>query len=484
MFSVAFRYGLESLLLAAILIGDAGVARAAHMSMGFRTGEVTQNSAIVWTRITKDAERNWQGFRDPKKREPRVAEYVASPVKVDDREGAAPGAAGQVRLIYSPNADFANPATTEWTTVEAGHDYVHQFRLTGLRPATRYNVKVEARDSAADPVSATASGSFLTAAAANRWQDVKFGVVTGQSYWDLDHRDGYHIYPAMGKLNLNFLVSTGDTVYLDSESPRARTVGLARYHWQRMYSLPRHVEFHRTVPGYWEKDDHDAWCNDCWPTMKAPWMSPLTFKQGLEIFREQVPMGESTYRTIRWGSGLQVWLVEGRDFRSPNTMPDGPDKVIWGKEQLAWLKRTVLASDADFRVLISPTPIVGPDRPKGKNDNHSNKAFAHAGNHFRDWTQQNELKNFYICCGDRHWQYMSVDIKTKLREFSCGPASDIHASGSPGRDPAIQPFHREKGGFLSVEVFKENDVPTVAFQFRDVHGEVVYEYKSATHRRP
>ena len=86
----------------------------------------------------------------------------------------------------------------------------------------------------------------------------------------------------MQKLKLDFLILTGDTVYLDSESPRARTVELARYHWQRMYSLPRHVEFHRHVPGYWEVDDHDAWVNDCWPTMRARWMNPLTISLYLQ----------------------------------------------------------------------------------------------------------------------------------------------------------------------------------------------------------
>jgi len=54
---------------------------------------------------------------------------------------------------------------------------------------------------------------------------------------------------------------------------------------------------------------------------------------------------------------LQIWLVEGRDFRSPNTITDCPDKSIWGKEQKEWLKKTLLESDAIFKLLISPTPI-------------------------------------------------------------------------------------------------------------------------------
>lgn len=447
------------------------------MGMGFRVGEVTHDSAIVWTRVTKEAQRVWDGYREPKKRVARVEQFTPPTVAVEQREGAAPGAEGQVRVVYSTNEDLSNNSATKWMTVSAADDFIHQFHLEGLTAGTRYYLRVEARPSSGAKTTAQTTGSFGTPATADAWQDVSFGVVTGQSYWDLDHREGYHIYPAMQKLKLDFLVPTGDTVYLDSEAPRARTIPLARYHWQRMYSLPRHIEFHRHTPGYWEVDDHDAWANDCWPTMKAKWMNPLTFEQGFDIYREQVPMGNKTYRTIRWGNGLQVWLVEGRLYRSPNNMADGPQKTIWGKEQLAWLKRTITASDATFRVLISPTPIVGPDRDRGKNDNHANLAFAHEGNAFRSWTKEQGLKNFYTCCGDRHWQYMSIEPKSGLREFSCGPASDVHAGGNP-KQPDWQPFLRVKGGFLSVSVRKEDGKPTIAFRHHDVHGKVVHEFMS------
>ncbi len=98
-------------------------------------------------------------------------------------------------------------------------------------------------------------------------------------------------------------------------------------------------------------------------------------------------MGSSTYRTIRWGQDLQIWLVEGRDFRSPNDAPDGPDKTIWGKEQLAWFQSTVTNSDATFRILISPTPIVGPDHlwKSGTIDNLVAEGRAYEGNLLREF---------------------------------------------------------------------------------------------------
>ncbi len=60
-------------------------------------------------------------------------------------------------------------------------------------------------------------------------------------------------------------------------------------------------------------------------------MGELTFAEGQNIFRQQTPVPAGLpYRTVRWGRDLQVWIVEGRDFRSANTMADGPAKTIWG----------------------------------------------------------------------------------------------------------------------------------------------------------
>ncbi len=483
------KFHVISLSLGLLLLSiRAPAATSAQLAMGFKVGEVTQNSAIVWTRVTQSARRKEPGYREPEKREPRVNDFTPYATPVTEREGAVPGAIGEVRVIYreaqsGTDNEAGNDAgmATPWKRVVPEKDFACQFELIGHKPDTRYTLSVEARPAADEKVSTSASGSFRTAAAADQWQDVDFGVITGQSYWDLDDPRGFHIYPAMQTLRLDFLVPTGDTVYYDSEAPRARTIELARHHWHRMYSLPRLVEFHRFTPGYWEKDDHDCWCDDCWPTRNVGWMSPFTFAEGQRVFREQVPMGQKTYRTVRWGRGLQIWLVEGRDFRSANDLPDGPEKSIWGRAQRDWLEKSILASDASFRVLISPTPIVGPDRG-AKADNHANAAFAFEGNRFRRWTRENRLDNFFVCCGDRHWQYMSIDPETGLHEFSCGPASDEHAGGSPGHDPDVQPFHRVKGGFLSVSVRKENNRAAIAFRHHNVRGNVVHEYASVAGR--
>ena len=77
-----------------------------------------------------------------------------------------------------------------------------------------------------------------------------------------------------------------------------------------------------------------------------------------------------------------------------------------------------------------------------------------------------------MICGDRHWQYHSVHPETGLHEFSAGPASDEHASGSPGLDPRYHRFHRVQGGFLAVTAERDGGTSRITFEHRDVKGGV------------
>jgi len=118
--------------------------------------------------------------------------------------------------------------------------------------------------------------------------------------------------------------------------------------------------------------------------------------------------------------------------------------------------------------------VVGPDRAKGKNDNHANKAFAFEGQWLRGFMA--DQKNMFVVCGDRHWQYVSVCPQTGLWEFSQGPGSDKHAGGWKPDD--LRPEHRflrVKGGYVAVEVNRENELPMIRFTHYDVEGKSVHE---------
>ena len=454
-------------------------AAGPYFATGIKIGEVDSTSALVWVRLTERETRVGSDAPIPEvmymddetgalvERQGRsdMIPVVSYPdgSDIDTIEGAVPGAAGTVRLKYGETG------TDGWTEVgpvgvNPYRDYTAQIPLSGLTPATDYALEVTSNGGE------TITGGFRTAPTADSETAITFVVTTGTAYPDRDAGDeGYHMYSGMAALEPDFFVHTGDVLYYDYF---AKSEALARWHWARMYSLPSNVKFHRSVASYFMKDDHETLVNDCWPGMQTRFMGDLTFQQGLDIFREQVPMGARTYRTVRWGRDLQVWMVEGRDFRDPNHGPDGPSKSIWGFEQKNWLKRSMAQSDAAFRVLISPTPIVGPDRER-KSDNHSNDVYASEGREVRAFLAS--LKNAYVVCGDRHWQYVSVDTVTGLKEYSCGPASDQHAGGWSQDD--VRPEHEYlnvTGGFLSVTVARENGTPVLTATHHDEFGEVLH----------
>lgn len=451
-----------------LLAADDATSNPPHQATGVKVGEITDHSAIVWTRLTAKATRNNDGVVIPGRVGKKGPQKVTA--SADQIEGACPGAAGRVRVRYGTRDDLSDAVATDWVDLTDATDFTHHFSLAGLKPATKYFYATETAGKGGTPRHGELRGQFETAPVATSPSDMTFCVMTCQAYPDRDHVDGHNIYPSMLSLRPKFVCLTGDVVYYDSDEPRAVNASLARLHWERMFSLPRQAELLRNTGSYWLKDDHDTLSDDSWP---GKTLGMLSFAEGQRIFREQTPMSEKGYRTFRWGRDLQIWLTDGRDYRSPNTLPDGPDKTIWGKEQKEWFERTVKESNATWKILVSPTPLVGPDRVN-KNDNHSNRGFSHEGNEIRRWLQANVPDNFFVVCGDRHWQYHSVHPETGVQEFSVGAASDEHAGGSPGEDKTYHRFHRVKGGFLSVTLRPEQNDSVLTFEHRDVFGAVVY----------
>ncbi|HOC69250.1 MAG TPA: alkaline phosphatase D family protein [Candidatus Hydrogenedentes bacterium] len=455
----------------------AAAADAVYMANGIKMGEVTPDSVLVWTRLTRAAERNADGapFPEVAGKERAGGDLSVTDITggraLEDMEGAAPGAPGLVRVTYWPEEAPESKVQSDWQPVDDDRDYTRYFPLTGLNPGTGYVALVEGKPVADGEVTCRVEGRFRTAPLPEEPAEVNFVVVTCGDYPRRDDPDrGHKIYDAMLKLDPDFFVHTGDIEYYDKALPWGPAPELARFKWNRFYAMPFQRTFHRNVASYFMKDDHDTLMNDCWPGQRY---GALTWEQGLALFREQAPVGEKPYRTFRWGKDLQIWLVEGRDFRSPNTMRDGPDKSIWGPEQKAWFKRTVQESDATFRVLISPTPLVGPDR-ENKNDNHANEGFAHEGKELRQFMAARG--NMIVINGDRHWQYVSVDDDTGLREFGTGPHSNEHASGWKQED--VRPEHQYlklQGGFLQVNVIREEGIPKMILRHRDVDGTICNE---------
>ena len=481
------------------LTGIAGLALGSRLraaaedppfnAAGERVGEVTADSAIVHARLTAAPTRNNRGYSFPvhthnlSTMNQLLQIRMPEKMQVSDLEGSCSGKSGRARVHYGPDPQLAGALATPWVDVGSKTDFTHQFALKGLKPGTPYYYSLETASAAGSGTRRGVTGQFGTAPAPGDWRPVKFLVLSCQDYACRDHVDGFRTYQSMNRLGADFMASVGDNVYYDLDLPFATSVEIARFHWHRMYSQPLLMDLFRKMPGYWLKDDHDSFEDDDWPTRPPQRVAPMTYRDLSPVFAEQIPMGPSTYRRVRWGKGLEVWFTESRDFRSPNLDPDGPGKTIWGAKQKEWLKRTLLESDADFRVLVSPNCLVGPDVSHGKDfkypgggaDSHGDLGYGHEGREFRQWLRDNKLTNFITINGDRHWQYHSVDPEFGVREFCCGAVTDSHSVKGEKYDAKYHKFLRLKGGFISVALNGTRQNPQLTVRIHDVEGKAVFE---------
>jgi alkaline phosphatase D len=486
------KTGTRSLLpLPALLLGllSSAVAAEVHQATGFKVVNVTSSSAEVWTRVTLRAAANPANGPLPRVEvfeaktgqpvalrenrmfpDARITVQMPPGLDLTAAGGAAPAAAGQTRVRFRVQG-AAQWAETPWRDAGMERDGIVLHALPGLLPAARYELVVQARRNASDGGPDEQAGEFKTAPLPTQSERVVFCVMTCQKYERQDRPDGLAIYPAMGALRPDFFVNTGDVVYFDHGPVIALTPALARYHWARMFALPTLRDFHRNHSSFFMKDDHDTLANDCGPASRS---GELTYAEGVRIFREQTGLPAVANRTFRWGRDLQVWLMEGRDYRTPDREASrGSAPTLWGREQIKWLGETLAASNATFRVILTTVPVVGPDR-SNKDDNYANAGFAVEGNEVRALLARH--RNLTVITGDRHWQYVSVDPTTSVNEWSVGPATAAHAGGWDEKTP--RPEHRflrtGHGGFLSGVVTPTATGASLELRLHDTDGRVVY----------
>ena len=466
----------EALLVLAVWPASAWAAEPITLGQGLMAAEATENSVVLQARLTRGQ---------------------------DLAGGDLPGAQGQGRFELAAAEDFAQARTGDLLTARAESDFILRCSFDGLKPGTRYYYRLVYGPAGEAPQKTSPVCTFRTLSGAAGEGEYRLAVVTGMNYAFFhdghkggrdsnvpkeQRRIGYPGLAAMAGLKPDYFIGTGDNVYYDHPGgPKSAVEEVQmRRKWHEQFSQRRYIDLFARTATYWEKDDHDFRYNDSDLTGDKP----PSVELGLRIFSEQLVLPKTPYRTLRVNKHLQIWLLEGRDFRSPNAMPDGPDKTIWGKQQQQWLQRTLAESDAAYRVVVSPTPLIGPDTVS-KRDNHVNpRGFRHERDAFFAWLKDKGLTSkpqpgrpqVLLVCGDRHWQYHAVD-PSGMEEFSCGALVDENAvTGSfPGQPKSSDPegtirhlYHprQAQGGFLMMTIQAGGKL---AMEFYDTAGKKQYE---------
>jgi alkaline phosphatase D len=281
---------------------------------------------------------------------------------------------GDVNVAYGPAGQ--PPTAKASMAVTEATDLTGKVRLSGLTPATRYAYRVRSRG-------IDAAGEFVTAPAAEIPARVRFLWSGDLGGGKLCRRteDGYKIFRAMAASKPDFFLFVGDTIYADHRCggpgmvPGTDFVAttLRGYHAKHRYNRedPAATAFYASVAVLPIWDDHEV-RND-FSGSDEPLM-PIGRQAFLDYWPIVPPAEEPgrLYRNFRWGRLLEVFILDTRQYRSPNRDPDGPGKTMLGAAQRRWLLDAVTASTTAWKVIVSSVPLSVPTGPPAAHDSWSN----------------------------------------------------------------------------------------------------------------
>lgn len=325
---------------------------------GVMSGDATADSAVLWARADRPAR--------------MIVEYATTESFSDARRVTGPAAL--------PETDLT--ARVVLSDLAPGQDVFYRVRFEDLTDLT----------SIGGPV----AGRLRTAPAERR--DIRFlwsGDTAGQGWGINLDWGGMRIYEAMRKLQPDFFIHCGDTIYADGpiqaekeqpdgtiwknvvlEEKSKVAESLAEFRASYKYNLmDENVRrFNAEIAQIFQWDDHET-TNNWYPTEMLP-VSDERYKdksvallaaRSKRAFLEYVPIRpelaalDRIHRTIPYGPLLDVFVIDMRSYRGPNTgnrqAAEGPETAFLGRQQLEWLKRDLLASKALWKVIASDMPI-------------------------------------------------------------------------------------------------------------------------------
>lgn len=345
------RAAIAGLLLGVAL---AWPAVAAEPGLLITVGEVTDTVAVLWVRGVA-----WG---------PVAVRYRPLPSPVDPETTATSTAAA--------TPQDPPPETQAEIRVSPSRNLTGKLALQPLQPATRYRYTVSQNN---DEV----TGEFVTAPSPTVSAPVRFtwsSDLGGRGYCRAGP-DGYPIFRTMARRPVDFFLFVGDTIYADQVCGDGPHLGgydfvarrpadfWAKHRYNR--EDPAVQAYFRGTSVYAIWDDHEV--RDDFSGPGEPLMDAGR-QAFLDYFPIRPPREEPgrLYRRFRWGARLELFILDTRQYRSPNTAPDGPAKTMLGAPQKRWLLDAVGASTATWKVVISSVPLSVPTGGRGNHDSWSN----------------------------------------------------------------------------------------------------------------
>jgi alkaline phosphatase D len=243
-------------------------------------------------------------------------------------------------------------------------DFAVKLPAVDLAASTRYAYRVTWRGERAE-------GEFVTAPEPRAPTPVRLvwsGDLGGSGRCRAPG-SGYAIFGAMAARRPDLFLFVGDTIYADHRCPTPENVpganflanDLAGYRAKHRYNRadPAVQAFFRSAAVFAIWDDHEVRNDFSGPD--EPMMS-VGRRAFLEYWPIEPPAGDPSrlYRRVRWGRLAEIFILDTRQYRSPNVQPDGPQKTMLGAAQRDWLLAGITRSDAVWKLVVSSVTLSVP----------------------------------------------------------------------------------------------------------------------------
>ena len=461
---------------------------------------------------------------------PRRTAALATPdaARPSTAHAAMAGDVAGDRAIVWSRTDRPARMLVEWSTRESFAD-VRRVVGPAALPETGFTARVDLAGLPADQTivyrvlfqdlsdlrtwSLPAPGRFRSAPRSARDVRLAWSADTVGQGWGIDlARGGLRTYEAMRRLEPDLFVHCGDTIYADN--PLAESVPLddgsvwrnlvtpvkakvaetlEEFRGNYLYNLldDNVRRFNSEVAQLVLWDDHEV-LNNWYPTqiLDDPRYTEksvaLLAARAKRAFLEHNPIRpgcddqERVYRSIPYGPLLEVFAIDMRSERGPNSpntqAAAGPEAALLGPTQLEWLKRGLARSNATWKVVASDMPLglVVKDGPTNFEAVANGDSGPPLGRELEvaellRFLRSERVKNVVWITGDVHYAAAHHYQPEQARftdfdpfwEFVAGP---LHAGtfGPAPLDPTFGPTLRFQG---IPEGMKPNRPPSEGLQF-------------------
>ncbi len=301
------------------------------------------------------------------------------------------------RAVIWARAGKATGLKVRWRTTEGSSGTVHTISGPMVTEASDFTGRVELKGLPAgqrifyevDCGGQMLKGQFRTPPKQGPVRFLWSGDTAGQGYGINPGWGGMRIYETMRRREPHFFLHSGDTIYADGPIPAevklkdgslwknivteekskvAET--LAEFRGNHRYNLlDENVRrFGSEVSQLWQWDDHEVLNN--WSPSKDLTADARYKEKNIQTlvararqaFLEYAPIrGPRIHRRISYGPLLDIFVIDMRSFRGPNThnrqTAESAETAFLGQTQIGWLKKELKASRAVWKVIASDMPL-------------------------------------------------------------------------------------------------------------------------------